>query len=75
MVMYSKGSDFITLKLIEDGEETWVEVASEVDSGSIASLHFSTSLIFLDNSSRLYGLSINSRIPIPRAFFIVALSM
>lgn len=32
-VVYQRGDDFCTLKVVKDGKETWVEVASEVDSG------------------------------------------
>ena len=32
-VVYRPGSDFLTMKLLKTGKETWVEVASEVDAG------------------------------------------
>jgi flagellar motor protein MotB len=32
-VQYRTGSDFITLKLVKNGKETWAEIASEVDAG------------------------------------------
>jgi OmpA-OmpF porin, OOP family len=31
--LYSKNGEYLTLKLAKDGKETWVEIASEVDSG------------------------------------------
>jgi len=32
-IIYQRGDDFTTLKLIKDGRETWAEIASEVDAG------------------------------------------
>ncbi|HVO37424.1 MAG TPA: OmpA family protein [Spirochaetia bacterium] len=32
-VVLQKGDDFCTLKVVKDGKESWVEVASEVDAG------------------------------------------
>ena len=32
-VVYQRGDDFCTLKVVKDGKESWVEVASEVDAG------------------------------------------
>jgi outer membrane protein OmpA-like peptidoglycan-associated protein len=32
-VLYEKGDDFTTMKLVKDGRETWAELSSEVDAG------------------------------------------
>jgi len=32
-VLYERGDDFTTMKLVKDGRETWAELASEVDAG------------------------------------------
>jgi hypothetical protein len=32
-VVYRQGGDFLTMKLVKNGKETWVEVTSEVDAG------------------------------------------